>query len=852
MKHGRLYMRAFLFWFAGGLFLAVRAQTLQISGNVTDPGGKPLEKVLVMVKQNSKIISYGYTDSLGHFALAKLPDTFMLQLRKLQYKSVDTLITGGRTHFRFIMIPLEESIEQLNEIQINISEIPSRRVADTVRYQVEKYIDSTETNLKEMLNKLPGVRVRGNDIYVRGEKVTYLLFNGRNTFGNNKKIPLEQLPPDMVKSVEYYENYKDKFDLTPQGFLTGKSALNILLKEEAMKIWRGNLEAGAGYAQKAGGQMSVYRFGASGDVFAMLNGNNMGKEVANINDFLQWSPAFMSFSEAMADNGMAWRRNDFFGFANRFSDFETKRVTSRLRIQAAGYRSVRQAYSEERRIYFADDLSGDYLRKNSNQKQFSGMTAIHYLWKNPGKGVWKLDFSSISTGQNEKNRFQANENDHLATARQSGNNVMLEIGHSRTAGHGIREVKFGWSLSQFQKDLQWDKQHDNSGVSSFHYVSGEVRNRLNLQLHYKGRLHRNWFYYVTNKTELMQERLGILFSTFERLKRQLFFNRLRQKVIFIRSHWIIQAGLDHYWIYSRRPFHRKRTNVFFPEFKISYRKALWYISFSAKTGLYWFPFHYFYDTRWYVISPYEWLKGNANIKDYSISSTKSLHISFEPKQHWLEEAGLNLQYGKTNDPVKIKYFHDNGYLFGTYAIGKNDYWLDTKFQAVFRRKKNKLKYVFQFSHEKRSHFDTDGKIVYHTGYGFTHQLITDLNLTQNWLLRLDLKENTGIWQTPTQPMYLRIFSPSFSVKWRQRLFGGYFKIRYVYNSFDSVEQSVWTTSLEIYRQFKKAGMIFLEAQNFNRLNEEKILSKSVFDTYIRIQSRYRFPGYVVLGYKWRF
>ena len=134
-------------------------------------------------------------------------------------------------------IVIVDDVNQLNEVVI---ELPIIRKKDTIIYNIDKFTTGEERKLKDILKKLPGIEVDKNgNVTSEGKKVTHLLVENKAFFGGGTKLGVENIPSNAVDKVEVIDDYNEV------SFLKGMTktdnlALNIKLKRRQKEfcVWR--------------------------------------------------------------------------------------------------------------------------------------------------------------------------------------------------------------------------------------------------------------------------------------------------------------------------------------------------------------------------------------------------------------------------------------------------------------------------------------------------------------------------------------------------------------------------------------------------------------------------------------
>ncbi len=218
-----------------------------IAGIVLDTTEKPLIAATVVLLQlpDSSFAEYGLTTDLGEFRLeGKRDSSYLLQISYLGYSSYQKKITP-KQDTSFGKIILQERANTLDGIEVNAEHIPVRMKGDTLEFNAAAFHVGNHDDVEKLLQQLPGLEfLEDGSITLNGKKITEILVDGKEFFGENAQAVLKSLPADAIKKIEI-ANTKEKKD----GIDTNndEKTIDLKLKEEAKKGFLGQIEGGYGY-----------------------------------------------------------------------------------------------------------------------------------------------------------------------------------------------------------------------------------------------------------------------------------------------------------------------------------------------------------------------------------------------------------------------------------------------------------------------------------------------------------------------------------------------------------------------------------------------------------------------------
>ena len=79
---------------------------------------------------------------------------------------------------------------------------------------MSKIRDSTETNLKDLVEKLPGLTIDDNKkINFQGNKIDKVVVEGEDFFGKKHEMATENLPVEAIQGIQIIKNFKEFDDI---------------------------------------------------------------------------------------------------------------------------------------------------------------------------------------------------------------------------------------------------------------------------------------------------------------------------------------------------------------------------------------------------------------------------------------------------------------------------------------------------------------------------------------------------------------------------------------------------------------------------------------------------------------
>lgn len=259
-----MFRRIFLFFLflLIGCSVTLRAQGL-FSGRVVDTQQRPLQGVMVRIYDaaHKSVLAFTTTNAEGRYHLAlrkEWGEEIIVRWQTLSYKTEEEKIKNTPIQRN---ITLQYSDKSFETVVVRAPIVHHR--GDTIVYNVEQMRARGETNLEQVIKRIPGVEVdaRGTIKY-NGESINRFYIEGLNLLDNNYSLATRNIRPEDVSTISVLQNHQPVEVL--KGVQWSKSAaFNITLKKKARLRPVGHVLAGGGLRENHAPH-------AQGELFALL------------------------------------------------------------------------------------------------------------------------------------------------------------------------------------------------------------------------------------------------------------------------------------------------------------------------------------------------------------------------------------------------------------------------------------------------------------------------------------------------------------------------------------------------------------------------------------------------------
>ncbi|MBC7947488.1 MAG: outer membrane beta-barrel protein [Chitinophagaceae bacterium] len=249
--------------------------------------------ITLVEKNDSSLVSFTMTDNTGRFELAGVPNgEYRVLITHVGYHNNNKLVTisDGNKLSDLGQVTMNDKNKVLEEVVVSNEAPPVTMVGDTVQYNAGSFKVQPNASVEQLLKKLPGVKVeKDGTVKAQGEKVSRVLVDGKEFFGNDPKVATRNLPADAIDKVQVYDKQSDQAQLT--GFEDGnyEKTINLKLKKDKKKGVFGKVTAGAGNKERYEGKFNVNSFKGARQMSAIGMANNTNAEGFTFMDILSFT-----------------------------------------------------------------------------------------------------------------------------------------------------------------------------------------------------------------------------------------------------------------------------------------------------------------------------------------------------------------------------------------------------------------------------------------------------------------------------------------------------------------------------------------------------------------------------------
>lgn len=234
------------------LFLALIASLIlpsaygqyAVKGKIMDPEDvvMPMVNVAFLNQVDSTLVSGAVSDSCGIYSTSLAEGNYIIRYSYLGYKTLYKKMQVN-TDCTLPMVRMEASQTTLKEVEVTAYRKPFKLDRDGLLADVENTILAKQTNLNDLLSKIPGIQQRGNSIEVIGKGSPVYYINGREVMDQTE---LDNLSVDEIRSVKLIMNPSIRYNSEQHAVIEIKT--KRLGDGFAFNV-RGNLQQGNHFKQ---------------------------------------------------------------------------------------------------------------------------------------------------------------------------------------------------------------------------------------------------------------------------------------------------------------------------------------------------------------------------------------------------------------------------------------------------------------------------------------------------------------------------------------------------------------------------------------------------------------------------
>jgi hypothetical protein len=229
--------------------LSSNAQNIILQGKVTDSvTNEPLVGANVLLLNNDEQ-KVEITNKEGVYKFSNIftsTSPFTIQVVYLGYKRFFKKTTFKSNGTTTLNVLLQPDLTKINEVNIIGHTLPVAQRGDTTEMAAKAYKVNPDADGLSLVQKMPGVTVESGTVKAHGEEIKRVLLDGKNYFGDDASLALQNLPADVIDKVQIYDKSSEQSEFT--GFNDGNTqkVMNIVTRADRRSGHNDKYTAGYG------------------------------------------------------------------------------------------------------------------------------------------------------------------------------------------------------------------------------------------------------------------------------------------------------------------------------------------------------------------------------------------------------------------------------------------------------------------------------------------------------------------------------------------------------------------------------------------------------------------------------
>ena len=243
-----------------------QAMLLNIRGTVYENDKlQPMEGAAVkLYNERDSMVAGAATKQNGQFILPAIPSaTYTLQVSFMGFKTQKFKLTLPQKsgNYKVADVMMREDATVMAEAVVE-GKLPEMTVIDdTVAYNADAFKLPEGSMVEDLIKKLPGIVQDENGGYTfNGKNISQILVDGKEFFGNNRNLVLQNLPAEIVDKVKAYDRKSDMARITGIDDGNERTVLDLAIKKDRKKGLFGRADGTYGTHDRYSGNLNINSF----------------------------------------------------------------------------------------------------------------------------------------------------------------------------------------------------------------------------------------------------------------------------------------------------------------------------------------------------------------------------------------------------------------------------------------------------------------------------------------------------------------------------------------------------------------------------------------------------------------
>ena len=264
-----------------------------ISGVISDFSNNYISNANIVVRKTNEqgVFAFTFSKQNGKYYL-ELNETglFNLSISSLGYETHIVQIEIKNHENKVVKnIILKDKPHKLGEVIIQFKR-PIIIKKDTIIFLANHFLQGNEQVIEDLLKKIPGLNIDSDGtIKIGNKEIEKIMVDSDDFFGKGYKILSKSMPVNQISKIELLKKYSNN-RLLKDIEQSDKVAINLILKDDAKRLWFGNLKIGSDFGAFKKRYIlkgNLMNFGKNNKYYFLSNLNNIGHNImSDIDDLI--------------------------------------------------------------------------------------------------------------------------------------------------------------------------------------------------------------------------------------------------------------------------------------------------------------------------------------------------------------------------------------------------------------------------------------------------------------------------------------------------------------------------------------------------------------------------------------
>ncbi|MBC7915365.1 MAG: hypothetical protein H7Y07_14725, partial [Pyrinomonadaceae bacterium] len=233
-----------------------------------------------LYRSDSTLLNYQLSSNYGEFIFRNLPlnAKYYIEVSHISYQLLRQSFSPTTAQSTIDLKNLILKPKDITLAEVKIGVPPIQMNGDTLEFNASAFKLDSNAVVEDLLRKIPNVTLWGDgQITVNGREVKSLLVNGKDFFGGDFKMALQNISKNAVQKVQVYNTQKNENNL-----LDSSLTVNLKLKKGKDTGHFGKIGGGYGTTERFEADGNINFFAPKMQLGIIVAGNNVNKIANNM------------------------------------------------------------------------------------------------------------------------------------------------------------------------------------------------------------------------------------------------------------------------------------------------------------------------------------------------------------------------------------------------------------------------------------------------------------------------------------------------------------------------------------------------------------------------------------------